>query len=111
MNFRMTTLTGLALVLSACTSVGPVATDPVSARWVGKSAGEFFAAYGPPLTDIETGGTTLYTWRGGFRGPRVCAVELTVSADYRIRKIRATRDHPGKNGPSHCAEVLDAAKA
>lgn len=111
MTFRMTLLAGIALALSACTSTGPVATDPVSARWVGKSAGEFFAAYGPPLTDKEAGSATLYTWRGGFRGPRVCAVELTVGGDYRIRKIRATRDHPGKIGPSHCAEVLDAAKA
>ncbi|MDO9417166.1 hypothetical protein [Pararhizobium sp.] len=113
MNVRMTIAAGLVLVLASCTtaSVGPA--NPLKARWVGKSAGEFFAAFGPPLSDVSSGRSTLYSWRGGFRKQKVCAVDLVVGSDYRIDSIKTTRDHPGKDpkGPTHCEEVLDAVAA
>ena len=111
MTLRMILVSGLALTLTSCATTGGPAT-PLQARWGGQPAGSFFAAYGPPLSDAAgAGGTTLYGWRGGYINRRACQVELTVSADYRIQKIRTVLDRPDpKGGPSHCEKVLDAAK-
>ena len=111
MNLRMIVLSGLAVALSGCSTTSGPAT-PLQARWAGKPAGSFFAAYGPPLSDTAgSGGTTLYGWRGGYINRRACQVELTVGSDYHIQKIRTVVDRPdSKGGPSHCEKVLDAAK-
>jgi hypothetical protein len=111
MKSRIAILAGLALAVAGCTTVPSAATNPLQARWNGKTAGSFFAAYGPPLSDIESpGGATLYKWRGGFSKGRACQVELTVDGSYKIRTIRAVVDQPGqKGGPSHCEKTLDAA--
>jgi hypothetical protein len=110
MKSRIAILACAALVVAGCTTT-TVASNPLQARWNGKPAGGFFAAYGPPLSDTAgTGGSTLYKWRGGYVNRRSCQVELTVNADYRISNIRAVVDHPdAKGGPSHCEKVLDAA--
>ena len=81
-------------------------------RWIGQSAGRFFAAYGPPLRDMEAAdGTTLYSWRGGYINRKVCQVEIGVNSNYEIRKIRTVVDRKDpKGGPSHCEKFLDAAK-
>jgi hypothetical protein len=112
MKSRIAILAGLALALTACTTVS-VASNPLQARWNGKTAGSFFAAYGPPLSDTAgSGGTTLYKWRGGFARGKSCTVELTVNDAYIITNIRAVADRPDpKGGPSHCEKVLDAAGA
>ncbi|MDF1632161.1 hypothetical protein [Mycoplana sp. MJR14] len=112
MTFRFALLAGLALAVTGCTSVAPSApTTPLESRWIGHTAGEFFAAYGPPINDVAgSNGLTLYSWRGGFINRRACQVELGVSEDYRIRKIRTVVDRKDpKGGPSHCERVLDAA--
>ena len=110
MKSRIAVLAGLALAVAGCTTAS-IPTNPLQARWNGKPAGTFFAAYGPPLSDTEAaGGATLYKWRGGFSRGRACQVELTVDSTYKIRTIRAVVDQPGqKGGPSHCETVLDAA--
>ncbi|MBB3297828.1 hypothetical protein ACC764_31455 [Rhizobium ruizarguesonis] len=130
MNFRTMTAAGLAIALAGCTTI-PSAGNPIEARWVGKSAGIFFAAYGPPISDSEQGSTTVYTWRGGYKTVRIpakyaegadgkrgkqiasartaylrCQAEITTSSDYTIRDIRTVADIPGVNGPSYCAEFL-----
>jgi hypothetical protein len=112
MNSRIALLAGLALALTGCTTA-TVASNPLQARWNGKAAGTFFAAYGPPIADAAGGGgTTLYKWRGGFMRGRSCTVELTVSSAYKINNIRAVGDRVDpKGGPSHCEQVLDAADA
>lgn len=113
MILRIATLAGLMLAVAGCTTVAPtVPTTALETRWIGQSAGAFFAAYGPPVRDIEgMDGQTLYTWRGGFINRKACQVELTVSGDYKIRKIRPVVDRKDpKGGPSHCEKVLDAAK-
>lgn len=129
MNFRVITMAGLALALAACTTPG-VATNPIEARWNGQQAGAFFAKFGPPITDVETGGTTLYTWRGGYKTRAVpavyedlgngkkgkllkparseylrCEVQLTVSPDYVIRGVRTVVDKR-TDGKSYCEEFL-----
>lgn len=110
MNSRIAILAGVALALAGCTTA-TIASNPLQARWNGKTAGSFFAAYGPPLSDTEgPGGTTLYKWRGGFSKGRSCSVELTVNEAYRINNIRAVGDRiDPKDGSSHCEKVLDAA--
>ncbi|MDS7596406.1 hypothetical protein [Agrobacterium tumefaciens] len=138
MYFRSITLAGLAIALSACTTStgsGPSFTQksPVESRWVGQSAGVFFAKFGPPLSDTEAGSATIYNWRGGYkkatvpakfeegkdgkRGRQIspartaylsCTVQLNVSSDYRITSVRTVSDRPGVNGPSYCAEFLAA---
>ena len=108
MILRIAPLAGLMLALAGCTSVAPtVPTTALETRWLGQSAGTFFA-----VRDIEgTGGQTLYTWRGGFINRKACQVELTVNGDYKISKIRPVVDRKDpKGGPSHCEKVLDAAK-
>lgn len=135
MNFRILTLGGLMLALAGCTTTGGIAGNPLEARWNGKSAGTFFAAYGPPISDVESGSSTVFTWRGGYKTVRVpakheegqkgkkgkriapaktvylrCEARITVGQDYTIRSIQAIADRPGVNGPSYCAEFLDAAK-
>jgi len=135
MNFRFAPLAVLCLSLAACTTTGGMG-NPLSARWVGKEAGKFFAAYGPPLSDVDTGSATTFKWRGGYGRTKipaqyakdadgkkgkliararteyqVCEVELTVNASYTITSIRAVVDKPGINGgPSRCTAFLDAAK-
>jgi hypothetical protein len=110
MRFRLALLAVFAAALSACTTAG-VASNPLEARWNGKSAGAFFAAYGPPVSDTAgAGGTSTYIWRGGFSRGKSCLVELSVGKDYQIRRIRALSDRPGTNGgPTHCEQTLDAA--
>ncbi|WP_411033071.1 hypothetical protein [Shinella sp. BYT-45] len=109
MKSRIAILAGVALALTACTTT-TVASTPLQARWNGKTAGSFFAAYGPPLSDTAgPGGTTLYKWRGGFARGKSCTVELTVNDAYRINNIRAVADRVDpKGGPTHCEKVLDA---
>ena len=109
MKFRLAMLAVIAGTVSACTTAA-IPTNPLQARWNGKSAGTFFAAYGPPVSDTAgSGGATLYSWRGGFGSGRPCSVELTVSKDYTIKNIRAVSDRSDpKGGPSHCEKTLDA---
>ncbi|MGZ2482483.1 hypothetical protein ACVITL_001006 [Rhizobium pisi] len=130
MKLRTMTAAGLAIALAGCTTI-PSAGNPIEARWVGKSAGLFFAAYGPPISDREEGSGTVYTWRGGYKTVRIpakyaegadgkrgkqiasartsylrCQAEITTSSDYTIRDIRTVADIPGVDGPSYCAEFL-----
>lgn len=110
MSFRPAILAVTALTLTACTTAA-VPSNPLQARWNGKGADVFFAAYGPPLSDQpSSGGATLYSWRGGFARGKSCTVELTVSKTYRITSIRAISDRVDpKGGPTHCERTLDAA--
>jgi hypothetical protein len=108
----------LSLALSACTTV-TVAQSPISQRWVGRSAGEFFAKYSPPLSDTQDGSRTVYNWRGGYSRIKLangksasvsCSAKITVNEDYVIRDITIVGDRPGAKGPSYCEELLLAAK-
>ncbi|MDM9626722.1 hypothetical protein QTL95_12500 [Rhizobium sp. S152] len=130
MKLRTFAAAGLAIALAGCTTI-PTAADPISSRWVGQSAGKFFAAYGPPINDVDNGSGVSYTWKGGYKTVRVpakyaegadgkrgkqispartlylrCQAEITTSSDYTIRSIRVSGDIPGVNGPSYCAEFL-----
>ena len=109
MNYRLAVVAISAVLVSACTTAS-VPSNPLEARWNGKSAGAFFAAFGPQVSDrAGNGGTTVYIWRGGFSRGRSCTVELTVNKDYTIRKINAVSDRVDpKGGPSHCEKTLDA---
>lgn len=110
MQFRLAILAVSAGALSACTTAA-IPSNPLQARWNGTSAGDFFAAYGLPVSDMAgAGGTTLYSWRGGFRCGRPCIVELTVGKEFTITSIRAVSDRVDpKSGPTHCEKTLDAA--
>jgi len=134
MNFRTLLIAATALTLAGCTTTASLSSDPLSARWVGTEAGKFFAAYGPPTSDEESGSTTTYVWRGGYRTRRspaeykgegksrkliararteylVCQVRLKVGSDYMIKSITAIVDKPGADGgPTWCEKTLDAAK-
>jgi hypothetical protein len=130
MKLRTFAAAGLAIALAGCTTI-PTAADPISSRWVGQSAGKFFAAFGPPLTDADNGSGNVYTWKGGYKTVAVpakysegadgkrgkqtsparklylrCQAEITTNSDYTIRTIRISGDVPGVNGPSYCAEFL-----
>ncbi|WP_105382062.1 hypothetical protein [Neorhizobium alkalisoli] len=115
MSRRVIASTALfALALSACTTAG-VASNPIEARWVGRSAGEFFAKYSPPISDSQEGSSTIYNWRGGYNRIKLqngrsasvsCSAKITVGSDYTIRDLTIVSDRPGANGPSYCAELL-----
>ncbi|MDB5552517.1 MAG: hypothetical protein JWL86_2501 [Rhizobium sp.] len=131
---RIALMTVLGLAVAGCSTVAAVSGDPLSARWVGQEAGKFFAAYGPPVSDVEGASSTTYVWRGGYRTRKeaaqytgegkgkklvarartaylVCQVKLVVGSDYMIKSIDATVDKPGANGgPTWCEQTLDAAK-
>jgi hypothetical protein len=133
MKFRTLLMTVLGLSLASCSSVS-MSNDPLSVRWVGKEAGKFFAAYGPPVSDETGPSSTTYIWRGGYKTVRtpaqysgegkakklvakartnylVCQVRLVVGEDYRISTINAVVDRPDpEGGASWCARTLDAAK-
>ncbi|KRB50012.1 hypothetical protein ASE04_15615 [Rhizobium sp. Root708] len=134
MKLRTFAAAGLAIALAGCTTI-PTAADPISSRWVGQSAGKFFAAFGPPLSDADNGSGNVYTWKGGYKTVKVpakyaeaadgkrgkqisaarttylrCQAEIVTSADYTIRSIRVSGDVPGANGPSYCAEFLAPAQ-
>lgn len=108
MRLRNAFLSVCAVALTACTTTVP--SNPLQARWNGKGADTFFAAYGPPISDeAGPGGSALYKWRGGFSRGRSCTVELNVDKDYKITRIRAVSDRTDpKGGPSHCEKTLDA---
>lgn len=104
-----------AVALSACTTSGGVGGNPIEARWVGRSAGEFFAKFSPPISDSSEGSSTVYNWRGGYNRIKQqngrtasvsCSARITVSESYTIRNITIVSDRPGANGPSYCAELL-----
>lgn len=132
MNFRMITLGALGLALTGCTTTGVgLPANALESHWNGKSAGIFFANFGPPLSDTDEGGLTHYTWRGGYKTMRVpakyaetkdgkkgkrlaaaqtrylsCTVKVSVDSSYTIRGIKTISDRAGLNGPSYCAEFL-----
>lgn len=128
MNIRMTTAAGLLLALAGCsttTTTTPglslMASNPVQDRWEGQSAGRFFAAYGPPLSDRDESGNRVYTWRGGYKtitiatkeggkkgGKRYlsCKADIVTNQSYVIRSVRILGDQPGLSGSSYCAELL-----
>jgi hypothetical protein len=134
MNFRTLLITGMALTVAGCTTTASLSGDPLSKRWVGTEAGKFFAAYGPPMSDEETGASTVYVWKGGYKTRRVparyegegkgrklvsrarseylvCQVRLTAGEDYTIKSITRVVDKPGiDGGPTWCEEFLDATK-
>jgi hypothetical protein len=134
MNFRTLLIAGMALTVSGCTTTASLSGDPLSKRWVGTEAGKFFAAYGPPVSDEESGSSTTYVWRGGYKTRRmpaqyegegkkrklvararseylVCQVRLVVGSDYMIKSITKIVDKPGQDGgPTWCEQKLDAAK-
>ncbi|MGE7368463.1 hypothetical protein ACQKKX_05250 [Neorhizobium sp. NPDC001467] len=119
MNIRLAALAAVAVALSACNTVTPLKADPIKARWVGQSAGKFFAAYSPPYSDSPSGSLTVYNWRGGYQRIKTesgkstsvsCAATITVSSDYTIRDIRIVADRPGAKGPSYCEELLAPAQ-
>lgn len=131
MLIRSLIFAGTALALASCTttSIGP--KNPVETRWLGQSAGGFFAKFGPPASDTAAGSQTIYNWKGGYKTTRVpaqfaksedgkrgkqiapaktvylsCGIQLITNEDYTIRKINITSDRPGVDGPSYCAEFL-----
>lgn len=127
MNFRMITAAGLLLALAGCstTTTGTpilpkIVSNPAQDRWEGQSAGRFFAAYGPPISDRDEGGNRIYTWRGGYKtitvtakdgkkgGKRYlsCKADIVANQSYVIRSVRILGDQPGLSGPSYCAELL-----
>lgn len=135
MNFRLMTVAGLALALAGCTITGP-ARNAVESRWNGQPAGTFFAQFGPPQSDVESGDMTVYSWRGGYKkrtvpaqyaegkdgkkGKKIasarteflsCSVQLTVSSDYVIRSVHVVGDRKTSTGPSWCDEFLAGDKA
>ena len=133
MKFRTVLPALIGLVLAGCSTVS-MSDDPLSARWVGQEAGKFFAAYGPPTSDEESGSVTTYVWRGGYKTARVpaqysgegkgrklvakartaylvCQVKLIVGDDYRIRSIKTMVDRADPDGgASWCERTLDAKK-
>ena len=111
------TIATLTLALSACTTVSVAPQSPISQRWVGRSAGVFFAKYSPPLSDVQDGSSTIYNWRGGYSRVKLgngktvsvsCSAKITVNEDYVIRDITITGDRPGASGASYCTELLAA---
>lgn len=135
MKIRFSILAGFAFALASCTTTASMSGDALSARWVGKDAGKFFAAYGPPTGDDDSASATVYNWKGGYKTRRtpaqytgtgknkklvararseylVCQVKITTGSDYKIRSITRILDKPGvAGGPSWCEEFLDAAKS
>ena len=133
MTLRTFAAAGLMLALAGCTTATSMiapATSPIDKRWVGQSAGGFFAAFGPPISDRDEGGSRIYTWRGGYKTIRIpvsggaagqkvatrpahvsCKADIVTSSDYTIRAIRILGDSPGSNGGSYCAELLAPAPA
>lgn len=115
MNHRIIASSAVfVLALCACTTTGGPA-NPIEARWVGQSAGKFFALHSPPVSDASAGANTVYSWRGGYRKIKTqdgrmanvsCSAQITVDRDYVIRNIRITSDRPGARGASYCAELL-----
>jgi hypothetical protein len=74
MKLRTISAAGLMLALAGCNTISMPAmptTNPVSARWVGQSAGRFFASYGPPISDHDDGGGRVYNWRGGYKTVKI----------------------------------------
>lgn len=133
MHFRSIVIASMALALTACTttSIGP--KNEIENRWVGQSAGVFFAQFGPPIADVASGSSTLYTWKGGYKTARIpakyaegtdnargkqiaaartaslsCTVQLTVSSEYKIQSVRTISDRQGETSASYCAEFLAA---
>lgn len=127
MKIRTITAAGLMLALAGCNTVSmpSIKANPVNAYWSGKSAGKFFAAFGPPISDTADGGGRVYNWRGGYKTGHVavagakgkkgagtrsvhlsCRADVTTNSDYVIRSVEIIGDMPGETSSSYCAELL-----
>lgn len=131
MKIRMITAAGLMLALAGCNTVSMpmMAANPVNAYWSGQSAGKFFAAFGPPISDQDAGSGRIYNWRGGYKtvhltaakaaastgkkgaaGARTvhlsCRANVITSSEYVIRSVEIIGDMPGVSSSSYCAELL-----
>lgn len=125
MNFKIMLTAGLALALAGCTTVGGMPTvakkNAVETRWEGKPAGQFFAKFGPPINDVQSGSSTVYSWRGGYKTLKIasegskkatrtqylsCQVDLTVSSDYVIQGVKIVADRQLDGGKTWCEEFL-----
>jgi hypothetical protein len=126
MKLRTISAAGLMLALAGCNTISMPSmptSDPVSAKWVGQSAGRFFATFGPPISDHDDGGGRVYNWRGGYKTVKLagdtakgkaagghlrlsCKADITTSSDYVIRSIRITGDMPSGTSGSYCTELL-----
>lgn len=105
MKLKVMLIAALGAGLAACATTSG---DPISSAWVGRSAGKFFAAYGPPLSDDGTG--SVFVWKGGYKRVRgelkSCSASIGVTGDYKIRSITITGDRKGEISPSYCRELL-----
>ena len=105
MKLKVMLIAALGAGLAACATTS---ADPISSAWVGRSAGKFFAAYGPPLSDDGTG--SVFVWKGGYKRVRgelkSCSASIAVTGDYNIRSITITGDRKGEISPSYCRELL-----
>jgi hypothetical protein len=135
MKIRTISAAGLMMALAGCTTVSMpvIQANPVEAYWSGQSAGKFFAAFGPPISDHDDGGGRVYNWRGGYKTAKVqpqldangapkkgsaagrtvhlsCKADITTNSDYVIRSIHIIGDMPGTTSSSYCAELLVPAK-
>ncbi len=103
MKLRIAFFLASLLGLGACTT----ANDPISVAWKGKSAGQFFARFGPPSGES---GPNTYRWKGAYARVngdlKSCSATVHVDDDYRIRSVAVTADRTGANGPSYCREIL-----
>jgi hypothetical protein len=126
MKLRTISAAGLMLALAGCNTIpmpSMPTSNPVSARWVGQSAGRFFASYGPPISDHDDGGGRVYNWRGGYKSVKLagdaakgkaagghlrlsCKADITTSSDYVIRSIHIIGDMPSGTSGSYCTELL-----
>ena len=108
MKLRLFALAGLAATVSACSTIGSIAVDPIGAAWNGKPAGTFFAKYGPPLSDDGTG--SVFVWKGGYKRVggqyKSCSATVAVDGSYHIREVKITGDRQGEHSPSYCRELL-----
>ena len=104
MKLRLMLIAGFAAALSACATT----SDPINAAWSGKSAGTFFAKFGPPLADDGSG--SVFAWKGGYKrvggDMKSCSASVSVTDDYNIRSINVTGDRKGEHSVSYCRELL-----
>jgi hypothetical protein len=105
MKLKIISIFALAVTISSCATTS---SDPIAGAWIGKSAGVFFANFGPPVGDDGTG--SVYAWKGGYKRVggqlKSCSATVAVDSTYHIRALTITSDRPGEFSPSYCRELL-----
>jgi len=82
-------------LLSACTTTDD-ANRALQSRWIGQPVEQFFAVYGPPISEYPLSSGKIYTWRGGDKTRYIPPTYSTPEPARTVVRTETRQDGSGK---------------